>query len=141
MYSGAKKVSGTGQKSATEVEAAGIKDLMDSLQSPTASEVVPARSSKLPVPKLVEPNAPSFPEVEPKQRPSRAAEESSTGPPNKTKTNLKANPIPSGKGNAAKIYPADVPRGESLANFGSTTGDAQNYDHRQQFANKSDSGA
>ena len=100
-----------------------------------------ATSGLLPVPKPVEPIAPSIPEVEPGiKRSQRAALATTIGLPKPKPTQNKAIPPLGAKGNAAKIYPADVPRGESLANFGSTTEDAQDYDQQQQFANKSESG-
>ena len=100
-----------------------------------------ATSRLLPVPKPVEPIAPSIPEVEPgNKRSHRAALATTLGLPKTKPTQTKAILPLGAKGNAAKIFPADDPRRESLANFGSTTGDAQNYDQRQQFADKSESG-
>ena len=98
-----------------------------------------ATSGLLPVPKPVEPKAPPIPGVEPgNKRSPRAALASTFGQQLNKPTQTKALLPLGAKGNAAKIFPADDPRRESLANFGSTTGDAQNYDQRQQFANNSD---
>ena len=94
-----------------------------------------ATSGLLPVPKPVEPIAPSIPEVEPGNKRSQRAALATTFGLQQTKPTQTKAILPLGaKGNAAKIFPADDPRRESLANFGSTTGDAQNYDQRQQFA-------
>ena len=100
-----------------------------------------ATSGLLPVPKPVEPKAPSIPEVEPgNKRSPRAALASTFGQQLNKPTPTKALLPLGAKGNAAKIFPADVPRGELLAKFGSTTGDAQNDGHQQQFADKSSAG-
>ena len=94
----------------------------------------------LPVPTLVEPFAPSIPEVEPFNKHSpRVASGLTTGQQTNKPTQTKVFPPLGAKGNAAKIYPAEGPRGKSLPKFGQTTGDAQEFAQQHEFMNTCDS--
>ena len=111
--------------------AAKAADVQDSRTSPAGT----ATTGLLPVPQLVEPSAPTSPVVEPDNKHSpRVALGSTTGQHTQKQKHQNAILLPTGKGNAAKIFPAHGARGESLANFGSTPGDAQNYNDPQDFA-------
>ena len=90
-----------------------------------------ATSGKLPVPTLVEPDAPPLHGVEPDEHPLRESLESSPGHLNNKPTPKLANLFTSVKGNAAKILPALGARGKSLANFESPSEDAQGRKRRQ----------
>ena len=77
-----------------------------------------ATSRLLPVPKPVEPIAPSIPEAEPgNKRSQRAALATTLGLQQTKPTQTKAILPLGAKGNAAKIFSAAIPRGESLAKF------------------------
>ena len=93
-----------------------------------------ATSGKLPVPTLVEPDAPPLHGVEPDEYPRRESLESTTGRRTKQPTPKLANLFTSVKGNAAKILPALGARGKSLANFESPSEDAQGNDLHQESA-------
>ena len=84
-----------------------------------------ATSGLLPVPNPVEPIAPSIPEVEPGNKRSQRAALATTFGQQQTKPTQTKAILPLGaKGNAAKISPAEDPRGESLAKFQATSEDA-----------------
>ena len=105
------------------------------VQASSTSPADTTTTGLLPVPQLVEPSAPTSPVVEPDNKHSpRVALGSTTGQHTQKQKHQNAILLPTGKGNAAKIFPAHGARGESLANFGSTPGDAQNYNDQQDFA-------
>ena len=84
-------------------------------------------STKLPVPLQVEAATPAFPVVESKDLSSRVDPGSTFGQQKPTNQPTASKSLPSGaKGNPAKIFSADVPRGESLAKFQTASEDAQN---------------
>ena len=90
----------------------------------------------LPVQQLVEPIAPSSPEVEPRNKHSqRVALGSTTGLQNQNQQPTKANSLLTREGNAAKIFPVDAPRGESLAKSGENAEDAQRAQTTRENAN------
>ena len=97
-------------------------------------DVHQATSGSLPVPTLVEPDAPPSPGVEPDEYPRRESLESTTGRLYQQPTPKLANLFTSVKGNAAKILPALGARGKSLANFESPSEDAQGNDLQQESA-------
>ena len=97
-------------------------------------DVHKATSGSLPVPTLVEPDAPPSQGVEPDEYPRRESLESTTGRLYQQPTPKLANLFTSVKGNAAKILPALGARGKSLANFESPSGDAQGNDLQQESA-------
>ena len=83
--------------------------------------------TELPVSQQVEANTPVFPTVEKFDLSSRDDLGSSLGQQNKSTNPQQQKSLPLGaKGNAAKISPAEDPRGESLAKFQATSEDAQN---------------
>ena len=90
----------------------------------------------LPVQQLVEPIAPSSPEVEPRNKHSqRVALGSTTGLQKQNQPTPKANSLLTREGNAAKIFPVDAPRGESLAKSGENAEDAQRAQTTRENAN------
>ena len=90
----------------------------------------------LPVQQLVEPIAPSSPEVEPRNKHSqRVALGSTTGLQKQNQPTPKANSLLTREGNAAKIFPVDAPRGESLAKSGENAEDAQRAQTTREIAN------
>ena len=97
-------------------------------------DVHQATSGSLPVPTLVEPDAPPSQGVEPDEYPRRESLESTTGRLYQQPTPKLANLFTSVKGNAAKILPALGARGKSLANFESPSEDAQGDDLHQESA-------
>ena len=105
-----------------DVEAAERKSCDQGVREQAGAAGDMATSELLPVPKPVEPTAPSIPEVEPgNKRSPRAALASTLGLQKQKPTQTTAIPPLGAKGNARKFFPADDPRGESLANFESNT--------------------
>ena len=102
----------------------GIED-QDPSRSGADGELV--SPDELPVSQQVETHTPVFPTVEENDLSSRDDHGSSLGQQNNSTNPLQQKSLPLGaKGNAAKISPAEDPRGESLAKFQATSEDAQN---------------
>ena len=123
MASGAKNTSKRRVTPLTSIEE--DDEPSNSTRSGAFDELV--SSMKLPVPLQVEAATPTFPVVESKDLSSRVDPGSTFGQQKPTNQPTASKSLPSGaKGNAAKIFSADVPRGESLAKFQTDSEDAQN---------------
>lgn len=123
MASGAKNTSKRRVTPLTSIEE--DAETSNSTRSGAFDELV--SSMKLPVPLQVEAATPTFPVVESKDLSSRVDPGSTFGQQKPTNQPTASKSLPSGaQGNAAKIFSADVPRGESLAKFQTASEDAQN---------------
>ena len=122
MYSGAKAPSSKDLGPQEDSEAQRQEAQQRGVQVQRAIHDDLATSNPLPVPQLVESTAPSSPEVQSGNNHSpRVGLGSTIGRHTTTHKNTKALLLPSGKGNATKIFPAHGARGKSLANFESTS--------------------